>query len=56
MRPHAPGGKDVVGEAKGVYLMDMRIAGRGPRNRGDRREEIEGNPKTRSLGHNVSNF
>ena len=39
------GGKDVVREVEGIYLMGARVAGKGTRNRGDRREEVEVNPK-----------
>jgi hypothetical protein len=46
------GEKDVVGE---VEVIDLGAV-RGTRNRGDRREEIEVNPKRRSLGHDVSNL
>ena len=50
------GGKDVVGEVKGVDVMGVRVAGRGARYRGDRRKEVEVDPKRRSYGHDVSNL
>ena len=50
------GGKDVVGDVKGVDVIGVRIAGRGVRDRGDRREEVEINPNRRSLSHDVPNF
>ena len=50
------GGKDMVGEAKGEDVMGVRVAGRGARDRGERRKEVEVNPKYRSLGHDVSNL
>ena len=49
------GGKDVVGEAKGVDVMGVRVAGSGEGQR-ERRKEVEVNPKYRSLGHDVSNL
>ena len=44
---HAPGwgGKDVVGEVKGIDVMGVLVAGRGARDRGGRRKEVEVNPK-----------
>ena len=39
------GSKDVVGEVKGIEMMGMLGAGRGARERGDRRLEIEVNSK-----------
>ena len=42
------GWKDMVGEAEGVDMVGERVAGRGPRDRGDSREEVEFNPKCRS--------
>ena len=50
------GGKDVVGDVKGIDVMGVRVAGRGARDRGDRRKEVEVNPKHRSLGHDMSNL
>ena len=38
-------GKDVVGEVKGEDVMGVRVAGRGARDRGDRRKQVEVNPK-----------
>ena len=39
------GKKDVVGEVKGIDVMGVLVAGRGARDRGDRRKEVEVNPK-----------
>ena len=39
---------------KAVDVMGVRVAGRGARERGDRRKEVEVEPKRRSLGHDVS--
>ena len=39
------GEKDVVGEVKGVEVMGALVAGRGARDRGGRRMEVEVNPK-----------
>ena len=50
------GGKDVVGEVKGVDVMGVLVAGRGARDRGDRRKEVEINPEHRSPGHDVSHL
>jgi len=44
-RSCAMGGEDVVGEVKGVEEVGMRFACRGARSRGDRRSEIEVDPK-----------
>ena len=46
----------MVGAFKGKDLMGVRVAGRGARDRGDRRKEVEVDPKYRSLGHDVSNL
>ena len=35
------GRKDVVGEVKGIEMMGVLIAGRGTRERGDRRLEVK---------------
>ena len=35
------GRKDVVGEVKGIEMMGVLIAGRGARERGDRRLEVK---------------
>ena len=45
-----------MGKVKGIDLEVVRVVGRGMRNRGDRREEVEINMKCRSLGHDVSNL
>jgi len=47
-------GEDVVGEVKGVDELDVRVACRGARSRGDRRSEIEVDPKSRGLRHDMS--
>ena len=47
------GRKDVVGEVKGIDVLGVRVVGRGTRNRGDRIEKVEVNPKCRSLGHDL---
>ena len=39
------GRKDVVGEVKGIEMMGVLVAGRGARERGGRRLEVEVNPK-----------
>jgi hypothetical protein len=43
------GGEDVVGEVKGVEEVGVGFACRGARSRGDRRSEIEVDPKRRGL-------
>ena len=50
------GRKDVVGEVKGIEMMGVLGAGRGARERGGRRLEVEVNSKRRSPGHDVSNL
>ena len=45
-----------MGKVKGIDLGGMRVAGRGMRNRGHRREEVEVKPWRRSLGLDVSNL
>jgi len=45
----AMGGEDVVGEVKGVDEVGVGFACRGARGRGDRRSEIEVDPKRRGL-------
>ena len=39
------GGEDVVRKVNGAHVMGVRVAGRGARDRGDRRKEVEVNPK-----------
>jgi hypothetical protein len=48
------GGEDVVGE--GVEEVGVGFACRGSRSRGDRRREIEVDPKRRGLRHDMSNL
>ena len=43
--PKARGRKDVVGEVKGIEMMGVLVAGRGARERGGRRLEVEVNSK-----------
>ena len=50
------GGEDVVGEVKGVEEVGVGFACRGARSRGDRRSEIEVDPKCRGLRHDVSDL
>ena len=50
------GGEDVVGEVKGVDELGVRVACRGARSGGDRRSEIEVDPKRRCLRHDMSNL
>jgi hypothetical protein len=50
------GGEDVVGEVKGVEEVGVGFACRGARSRGDRRSEIEVDPKRRGLRHDKSNL
>ena len=45
-----------MGKVKGIDLEVVRVVGRGMRNRGDRREEVQINPNRRSLGHYVSSL
>ena len=49
-------GEDVVGEVNGVDEVGVRFACRGARSRGDRRSQIEVDPKRRGLRHDVSNL
>ena len=44
------------GEVKGVDELGVRVACRGARSRGDRRSEIEVDPKRRGLRHDVSDL
>ena len=44
----------MVGEVKGIEMMGVLIAGRGTRERGDRRLEVKVDSKRRSPGHNVA--
>ena len=44
----------MVGEVKGIEMMGVLIAGRGARERGDRRLEVKVDSKRRSPGHNVA--
>ena len=44
-------GERMCGRGRGHRFGGVRVAGRGTRNRGDRREEVEVNPKRRSLGN-----
>jgi hypothetical protein len=53
-RSWAMGGQDVVGEVKGVDEVGVRVACRGARSGGDRRSEIEVEPKRGSLRHDMS--
>jgi len=55
-RSCATGGEDVVGEVKGVEEVGVRFACRGARSRGDRRSEIEVDPKRRGLRHDMSDL
>ena len=55
-RSRAMGGEDVVGEVKGVEEVGVCFACRGARSRGDRRSEIEVDPKCRGLRHDVSDL
>ena len=55
-RSCAMGGEDVVGEVKGVEEVGVGFACRGARSRGDRRSEIEVDPKCRGLRHDVSDL
>ena len=50
------GRKDVVREVKGIEKMSMLGAGRGARERGGRRLEVEVNSKRRSPSHYVSDL
>jgi hypothetical protein len=50
-RSCAMGGEDVVGEVMGVEEVGVGFACRGARSRGDRRSEIEFDPKCRGLRH-----
>jgi hypothetical protein len=52
----AIGGEDVVGEVKGVDEVGVRFACRGARSRGDRRSEIEVDPKCRGLRHDMTDL
>jgi hypothetical protein len=45
-----------VGEVKGVEEVGVGFACRGARSRGDRRSEIEVDPKRRCLRHDMSNL
>jgi hypothetical protein len=44
----------VVGKVKGVDELGVRFPCRGARSRGDRRSEIEVDPKRRGLPHDMS--
>ena len=46
----------MVEEVKGVEEVGVGFACRGARSRGDRRSEIEVDPKRRGLRHDVSNL
>ena len=46
----------MVGEVKGIEMMGVHVAGRGARERGGRRLEVEVNSKRGSPGHDVSNL
>ena len=46
----------MVREVKGIEKMSILGAGRGARERGGRRLEVEVNAKRRSPGHDVSNL
>ena len=50
------GRKDVVGEVKGIEMMGVLIAGRGPRERGDRRLEVKVDSKRCGPCHDVSDL
>jgi len=47
------GGEDVVREVKGVDEVGVRFACRGARSRGDRRSDIEVDPKQCGLRHDM---
>ena len=55
-RSCAMGREDVFGEVKGVEEVGLRFACRGARSRGDRRSEIEVDPKRRGLRHDMSDL
>jgi len=55
-RSCAMGGEDVVGEVQGIKEVGVGFACRGARSRGDRRSEIEVDPKRRCLRHDMSNL
>ena len=46
----------MVGEVKGVEEVSVRFACRGARSRGDRRSEMEVDPKRRGLRHDMSDL
>ena len=46
----------MVGEVKGIEMMGVLIAGRGARERGGRRLEVEVDSKRRGPGHDVSDL
>ena len=46
----------MVGEVKGIDVMGVLVAGRGARDRGGRRMEVEVKAKQRILGHDASNL
>ena len=50
------GREDVVREVKGIEKMSILGAGRGARERGGRRLEVEVNSKRGSPGHDVSDL
>ena len=50
------GRKDVVGEVKGIEMMGVLIAGRGARERGDRRLEVKVDSKRCGPCHDVSDL
>jgi len=52
----AMGGEDVVGEVKGVDEVGVRFVCRGVRSGGDRRSEIEVDPKRRGLRHDMTDL
>ena len=46
----------MVGEVKGIEMMGVLVTGRGARERGGRRLEVEVNSKRCRPGHDVSNL
>jgi hypothetical protein len=55
-RSCAMAGKDVVGEVKGGDELVVRVACRVAQSRGDRRSEIEVDPKRRGLRYDMSDL
>ena len=46
----------MVGQVEGEEQVGVRVAGRGARDGGGRRKEVDVVPKRRSLGHDASNL